>query len=288
MNLSTSITISPRPYFCELSLSLDRHGENMSSIISRIAQTAWHSFSLEGRTVLIDKRYICINLELCVLECLRHDPLSTLSEQEHKHLLTSKEFERKTKFFLSSPGGIALTLAAILSAAAGGLGYYYGIKQPSMDPVDLAALFAAAAFVGSFASNLLGFYITGTLPNNASNADNTEQNIWEKFTVCKIKPAAYQLLEWFSPKRKSSETEDSFIARRNLAQAYASSLKLDDIVTTFKLSATQPEKIDVAFSYLYEAISLIKMQQRHEVERLDIYPISGELSFTAKMLGYFS
>lgn len=287
MTSVTNIVVQPRQYFCDLSLSLDGHNKKILSMTSRIKDTSWYQFHIEGRDVLIDHRLIGINLELCVLESLRQDPLSALSEQEQKHLFKTKQFEKKTQFFLSSPGGIALTGAAVLSAFSGGLGYYYGIKQPSMDPVELAALFASAAFIASFASNLLGFYITGTLPHNASNADNTEQNIWEKFAVCKIKPAAYQLLQWYSPEKKTLESESSFEARRALASAYASCLKLDDIVAEFKLNATQAEKIDVAFSDLYEAVSLIKMQKLQEAGQLDLMPISGQLSFTAKMLGYF-
>jgi hypothetical protein len=287
MSLSSVVVVPERRHFCELSLSLDRRDEKILSVTSRIKDTNWNIFQIGDSPLLIDKAFIPVNLELCVLESLRKDPMSTLSEQEERHLLTTKRFEKKTKFFLSVSGGVILTCAAMLSAAAGGLGYYYGVRQPAMDPADLAVLFAVATLVGAVASNLLGFYITGTLPHHASNADNTEQNIWEKFSVCKIKPAAYQLLHWFSPDIKLSESRDVFEARRSLALAYAFSLKLDDIVAEFKLFATQNEKIDVAFSHLYEAISLIKMQQAFESGQVGLNPICGELSFAAKMMGYF-
>lgn len=287
MSLSRVIVVPERRHFCELSLSLDRRDERILSVTSRVKETSWNLFQIGESLVTIDKSLVPVNLELCVLESLRTDPLSTLSHQEEKHLLKTKQFEKKTKFFLSCPGGVILTFAALLTAAGGGIGYYYGVEKPPRDSKELAFCMALAALVGALASNLFGFYITGTLPHKASNADNTEQNIWEKFSVCKIKPAAYQLIQWFSPEVKSTETLAVFEARRQLALAYAITLKLDDIVTEFKHHSTQAEKIDVAFSHLYEAISLIKMQQAHESGSLDFHPISGELTFAAKMMGYF-
>lgn len=287
MSLLSVVVVPERRHFCELSLSLDRRDERILSVTSRVKDTSWNLFKIGESSITIDKSLIPVNLELCVLESLRVDPLSTLSLQEEKHLLKTKQFEKKTKFFLSFPGGVLITVAALLSATGGGIGYYYGVEKPPKDSKELAVCMALAALVGALASNLLGFYITGTLPHNASNADNTEQNIWEKFSVCKIKPAAYQIIQWFSPEVKSTESLEIFEARRQLALAYALTLKLDDIVTEFKHYSTQAEKIDVAFSHLYEAISLIKMQQAHELGQLGYNPISGELTFAAKMMGYF-
>lgn len=287
MTLSNVTVIPARQHFSDLSLSLDRRDEKILAITSRIKDTDWNRFKSEDREFLIDKSLIQVNLELCVLECLRNDPLSTLSEVEERHLLETKKYEKKTQFFLSYPGGLFLSLAALACGIAGGSGYYYGVKQPNLDPTQVAVLIGVATLVGALASNLLGFYITGTLPHYASNADNVEQNIWEKFAVCKIKPAAYQLLQWFSPELKTAETLDAFNARRGLAVCYAMTLKLDRIVGQFKTQSTQMEKIDVAFSYLYEAISLIKLQQAHESGQLGLNPICGELSFAAKMMGYF-
>ena len=285
---SIEVRVVPhRDYFCDLSLSLDRRDEKVLQVTNRLKLTSWNDFVIGERVISVDKSIIPITLELAVLEALRHDPLSILSEKEERVLEHTKSFETKTKFYLGKPGASMLLVAALLSAFAGGMGYYYGVKMPEVDPIALASMFALATLVGAVASNFLGFYITGILPHQASNADNAEQNMWEKVALCKIKPAAYQMLAWYSPELKPLETVNAMAARRLLALCYADTLKLDEIVSEFKAKATQPEKIDVAFGYLYEAFSLIKMQQSFEAGALGLSPISGEMSFVAKMLGYF-
>lgn len=288
MTLSSVLVVPSRSYFPELSLRLEESDAKILTLIEKLKTTSWHHFSIEGKSIEIDKTYIKMNLELCVLESLRTDPLSTLSFQEEKDLLKAKMFEKQTQFFLSYQGALILSLAAVLSGISGGAGYYYGVKAPAIDPLQLAILFGIASLVGALASNLLGFYITGSLPHNASNANNIEQNIWEKFAICKIQPAAYQLLQWYSPKKGVLETDEAFKARRMLALAYLRTLKLDEIVSTFKASSTQKEKVEAAFSSLYEAMSLITMQLRYAKGSRHLSPISGPLSFVAKQLGYFA
>lgn len=290
LSISVSRVVPEKSHFPDLTVKgADTRSEKVASFIERFKHTAWRQLSFPGVS-FDEKTLIHITLPLVFLTTLVSTPLEGLSFQEESILKASKSFEKKTRFFLATPGGLILVAAALASTAASALGYYYGIKPPQdLELSQMVALIALAAGVGAIASNMLGFYITGTLPNNASEADNKEQNMWDMFRVLKTEPTAYQLLEWFSPVARRDESPQQFEARRKLAKAFVTNLDIDRVVLSYKTIATQPEKIDEAFRPLYVIKELIESQIKHEMLETKVYiPLSGNLAVAAKLLGYFS
>jgi hypothetical protein len=276
------IQILNRPTsFCDLTQRIDSQDEKIVQFLEAFKVATWNTKTIEG----IDKTRLVISLPLAFLTLLHESSDLVLSTQEREILRVAKSFEKKTKFYLSVPGYCFLALAAFMSSVAGGAGYYYGVKTPDIDPRNMAVLMGLATLVGALSSNLMGFYFTGTLPNDASEAENAEQNMWDDFAILKTKPAAYQLIEWYSPKLKSGESVEAFLTRRQIAHYFVETLKLQDVICQYKLRATQNEKIDVAFRYLFEAQAIIRHERLNPSKD---YPIAGELKIAGQVLGYFT
>lgn len=269
--------------FCDLTSSLNK-SKRIESFLEDFHVRVWKKCE---ETRFDPKKIVC-NIPLAFLFRLTHEPKSALCTKEMAILKKTKQLEKQTRFFLNTPGFALISLAALVSAVAGGAGYYYGVKGGDLSVVSMALLVGLGTLVGAFASNALGFYITGTLPNNASEAENAEQNMWDDFAQLKTKPAAYQLLEWYCPKKQERESEDLFQARRQVALYFIEKMDIEKIVPVYKSIATQSEKIDIAFRYLEEAVDLISKQKSFEETACipDVNP--GELRLAARLLNYFS
>ena len=236
-----------------------------------------------------DKSKVIVTLPLAFLWNLVHSPQRALSFREESILKLSKSYEKKTNFYLNTPGAVILMLPALAGGVAAALGFYYGVNQTTIDPVKMAVIFGVATFISGYVSNMLGFYITGTLPDKKSDADNAEQNMWDDFARLKTKPAAYQLIQWFSPKTLLGETLEQKTARRQLARAFFQHLDLPKIIGFFKTLSTQQEKVDIAFRDLYDAKEIIEEQMSLEASPgIETTPVlwKGDLHAACSSLGY--
>jgi len=285
MGLSIEV-LSSDAYFCDL-VPVSHAHENQEKIrlfLEKFRAKFWENPPIQE----ISPAFIATNIPLAFLAALITKPLEALSANEKAILYPSKNFEKKTLFYLNHPGAAMLVVAGVACGIINGLSFYYGVNQSSVDSVNMAIMLGVAAAVATVASNMLGFYITGTLPHNASEAENKEQNMWDDFAILKTKPAAYQLLNWFSPVKGESESEEKFIARRKLADYFITHLAFDEIIDSYKKLATQHEKIDIAFRPLLEIKDIIEAQKKHEISHEMVFlPIQGDFVFLAKLIGYF-
>lgn len=283
--MTLTVRIDSLNDFCDLTKPKnDEQITAISTFLERFKETSWQACPLTR----LDKSKITMSIPLAFLCLLMTHPQEALCTREKQILKEAKSFEKKTQFFLATPGGSLLFIAALICGIAGGASYYYGVNQPQLEAYKTAVLMGLAATIGAVASNFLGFYITGTLPHHASEADNKEQNMWDDFLVLKTKPAAYQLLEWYSPRTRDGETTDQKQARRQLAYDLVSTISFNDVIAYYKTRATQLEKIDIAFRNLLEAKEIIEMQKStDESGCLRPAPLSSELSVAARLLGYF-
>ena len=285
MGLSIEV-ISSDDYFCDL-VPVSHAHENQEKIrhfLEKFRTKFWESPPIQE----ISPSLITTNIPLAFLATLISKPIEALSANEKAILYPSKNYEKKTLFYLNPPGVAMLVAAGVACGIISGFSFYYGVNQSSMDPIIMSTMLGVAAAVASVASNMLGFYITGTLTHNASEAENKEQNMWDDFAILKTKPAAYQLLNWFNPIQAESETEENFKARRKLADYFITHLAFDEIIDSYKKLATQHEKIDIAFRPLLEIKDIIEAQKKHEISHEMVFlPIQGDFVFSAKLIGYF-
>jgi hypothetical protein len=276
-------SLNTKPFF-ELPLSPSLGTPEVAVCVDERTEPFW---SAMPKNRGIESSTISVSVSHLFLASMIQEPKSALSDSEIKILKATKSFEKKTQFYLSYPGAAMIITAAVASAVAGGASFYYGVNQAPLDSLQVASYMGLSTLVGSLASNMLSFYITGTLPNNASEAENKEQNMWDAFTRLKAEPAAYQLIEWYSPLPTASGSQRGWSSRRQIAQVFVESLNFEHVIAAYKSMGTQHEKIELAFRALYEAKLLIEAQRAFEQDRATVRPSVTGLMTHALIFGYF-